>query len=127
MAVKLGHKIYVAGPWVYRTYVREVAQRLEHEGHEVVSRWYNRDDAGADEYSTQAVQDLVELDQANLFVVFNAAKSEGKSFEAGYAHGRGIPTVVVGPITAPGTCIFYHLPQVTVLPTEAALVGWLKA
>lgn len=88
-------KIYLAGPWVRRPEVREVAKRLEAEGYELTSRWLYEHEGDPNDASgltspedyirLQAQEDLADVMRADVFVMLNLQKSEGKAVELGFA------------------------------------------
>ncbi len=98
-------KIYVAGPWVRKAEVIEAANLLRAEGHFITSRWFEhvgdpKDNTGsslpADEIRFQAEQDILDVLAADVIVVLNLEKSEGKAVETGVALANGIPLISVG-------------------------------
>lgn len=101
-------KIYVAGPWVYRSHSIECAKDMRAAGFEVVSRWHDKHHETSPDDSTglsdppdlirsEALQDVEDVRAADVLVVLNLQKSEGKAVETGIALERRIPFVVVGP------------------------------
>ena len=63
-----------------------------------------------------------DIDAADVLVVLNLEKSEGKAFEQGYAYCRRIPVVIVG---EPRLNVFQHLPDVIVVEDVSAAIDWL--
>lgn len=100
-------KIYLAGPWVRRPEVREIAKQLEAAGHTITSRWLYEhhgdpnDSAGltsSDAYiRLQANEDIADVKNSDAFVILNLEKSEGKAVELGVALALRIPVYSVGP------------------------------
>lgn len=88
-------KIYLAGPWVRREDVRRVAARLQAEGYELTSRWLYEHEGDPNDASglgspeayirLQATEDLIDVMKADVFVMLNLEKSEGKAVELGFA------------------------------------------
>ena len=98
-------KVYVAGPWMRKAEVIAFAKQLRKVGHEVTSRWFDHvgdpnDPTGAtvplEEIQFQARQDLEDVRRADVLIVLNLEKSEGKAAETGYAIAFGIPIISVG-------------------------------
>jgi len=99
-------RIYLAGPWVRRPEVREVAKRLEAAGHILTSRWLYEHEGNPNDASgltspeayirLQAEEDVNDVLDADVFIVLNLEKSEGKAFEMGIAYMTGRPIISVG-------------------------------
>lgn len=98
-------KIYVAGPWMRKSEVIEAANTLRAQGHEITSRWFDhigdpKDATGIkiplEEIQFQARQDIADVLAADVLVVFNWEKSEGKAVETGIAIANQIPVISVG-------------------------------
>lgn len=99
-------KIYLAGPWARREAVRDAAKQLETAGHEITSRWLHahagppNDAAGlthSDEHiRNEALDDVADVLRADVFVILNLEKSEGKAFEMGVAYMASKPIICVG-------------------------------
>lgn len=98
-------KIYIAAPWVRKQEAIEVGKRFEAAGHEITSRWFTHvgtatDSAGVtaprEQIQHQAMEDIDDVRRADLLVVLNLQKSEGKAVETGIALAAGIPVVSVG-------------------------------
>lgn len=106
--------IYVAGPWKHRTDAASAATYLTVFGHNVVSRWHGLawpdDTDDMDILRQEARNDWDDISQANVMVVLNIEKSEGKAVEQGLAMAKGIPIIVVG---VERFNVFQYLPQFT--------------
>ena len=98
-------KVYIAGPWVRREEIIKVGQRFKEAGFEVTSRWFTHegdpnDSTGANvdpkAIQKQALEDIEDVCRADVFVVVNLQKSEGKAVETGIAIMQGIPVISVG-------------------------------
>ena|ERR1035437_6296191 len=92
-------RAYIAAPWVQKEAAIEAANKFTAAGFEVVSKWFEPregDMHDPDTFKIQADNDLEELSAADVLVVLNLGKSEGKAVEQGYALAIGIPIVVVG-------------------------------
>jgi len=106
--------IYLAARFSRQAEMRTVRDRLETMGHTVTSRWITgvHDDTtegGLDGATLArfAQDDLSDIDGAELVVVFTDQPSTkgGMWVEFGFAMGRGIPAVIVGPAAN----LFCHL------------------
>ena len=125
-------KVYIAAPWVHKAEALAAKEKFEAAGIEVTAHWikYHSDAALGDpqfdeELQEQAVQDVEDIVQSDVFVILNLDKSEGKATELGFAYGLGIPTILVGPRTRN---IFYYLPSIFRTDTvEDAIAGILEA
>lgn len=99
-------KIYIAGPWLRRLEVRRAAQQLEAAGHTITSRWLYKHEGAPGDFAglwspddyilEQAIDDVNDVLTADVFVMLNLEKSEGKAFEMGVAYMAGIPIICVG-------------------------------
>lgn len=99
-------KVYVAAPWVRKDDARRFAAKLTAIGIDVTSRWFNHkgsatDSTGIaspiDEIRHQAHEDIADVRRADMFVVLNLERSEGKAFETAIAYSSSIPIMSVGP------------------------------
>ena len=125
-------KVYIAAPWNNRAEAQVAQDKFEAAGFEVTSHWikYHSDAVLGDpkfdeELCNQAVEDLEDVMKADVFIILNLGKSEGKATELGFAYALGIPTILVGPRTIN---IFYYLPNVFRADTvEQAIAGILEA
>lgn len=100
-------KVYVAAPWVRRDEAIAFGERLKAEGHELTSRWFHHKSDGDPNDSTgitcspasireQANEDIMDVLAADILVVLNLQKSEGKAVETGIAIMAGVPVISVG-------------------------------
>ena len=90
-------KIYLAAPWVKRNYARAWGEKLVGAGFELTRRWWD-EEAADDDFDTlkeHALGDLYAVCEADVVVVLNYEKSEGKAVETGAALISGIPVIVV--------------------------------
>lgn len=119
-------KIYVAAPWAAKDDARRAAELVLTAGHEVVSSWIDEEDRdygpvgyygdtdhrgtphGTD-LAERAVQDLDDLQKAEVFLLLNTQKSEGKTVETGVAIWEGMPILAVGKPTN----VFHYLDTIT--------------
>ena len=124
-------RVYIAAPWVHKADAAAAKVQIEAAGFEVVSSWITShvdvDEAQPEAAAIlreQALKDMKDLDRADIVVVLNLERSEGKSFEAGYAYGHLKSVVVVG---GKENNIFWHLPAMDVVSTLEEAVKSLHA
>jgi nucleoside 2-deoxyribosyltransferase len=108
-------RIYVAGPWLDRFNAANVAQVFEERGHTITHKWWLYEGEGEHKESEEFMQNCAKLDldgvkHADVVVVLNTYKSEGKAVEQGIAIGYGIPIILITPGERPSANIFHHLP-----------------
>lgn len=111
--------IYLAAPWVRRAEARVIRDYLVSQGFSVPCRWLDVDETRTTE-EEEAVNDLYDIEQADILVVLNLEKSEGKAFEQGYAYSAGKPVYYVGDRLN----VFQTLMQG--FPTVDALIAYLR-
>lgn len=108
--------VYLAGPWSDRDLARRTAARIEAWGYAISEAWWDHEDSTTpEELQRQALKDLDGVLRADIFVVLQAAKSEGKATETGIAIGNGMPIIVVRYDGVEATNIFHHLPGVVIV------------
>jgi len=98
-------KVYVAAPWIHRDQAINAGKVLREAGYEVTSRWFTHegdpnDSTGItvelEKIQNQAIEDFQDVLAADVIVVLNIAKSEGKAVETGFALAHGIDLISVG-------------------------------
>jgi hypothetical protein len=107
-------RVYVAGRWSQKEYLKEIREKLSLMGHEVTSRWL---DLEKTEYDVsmkpqQALDDCHDVDTAQVLIaVFQPEVTgyQGTLFEIGLAMGIGLQVVVLGFIPH---FVFYYLPTI---------------
>lgn len=87
-------KLYIASSWLMKDDMPQFAREFEQAGHEITFKWWEVPDSEAN--STQALNDLNGVLDADAMILLNTAKSEGKATEQGIAIASGIPIVAVG-------------------------------
>jgi nucleoside 2-deoxyribosyltransferase len=102
-------KVYLAAPWTHRPDARAAAAVLERAGHTITERWWDCESLPATDadLGRYAQADMDGVLAADVLVLLNLAKSEGKAVEQGIALQRGIPIIAIG---ADRTNVFQHLP-----------------
>jgi nucleoside 2-deoxyribosyltransferase len=111
--------LYVAAPWIRRAEAREARDVLQQHGYNVVSGWLDSPEDVP--LPLAAVMDLRDLGLADAVVLLQAATSEGKAFESGYAYARGLPLIVVGERSH----VFHSLWDIEVVPDLTGALGVL--
>jgi hypothetical protein len=109
-------KIYVAAPWVCKDAARFAQEACEAAGHTTTSRWIDYHSNATpgvrsdfQELQEQALQDADDIFNADVFLILNLDKSEGKATELGLAYMWRKRILLVGKRTVN---IFYHLPGI---------------
>jgi nucleoside 2-deoxyribosyltransferase len=105
------HKIYIAAPWVHKDRMPEIAAKFEAQGHLVTHKWWEVEGTGP--YSDDEREHFADADRdgvlgADILVLINSAKSEGKATEQGMAIAAGIPIVAVGKLGDQETKNIFH-------------------
>lgn len=101
-------RIYIAAPWRRRPEAIAAGERFKAAGHELTCRWFTHETDGDPNDSTgvtcdpvsirfQANEDITDVLRADVLVVLNLQKSEGKAVETGIAIANNIPVISVGP------------------------------
>lgn len=114
--------VYIAAPWVCKEKAAEAANLFGDAGFTVTEPWWSHTDVKAaysdkvsdrdvEELEKQAVADFDGILRAELFVLLNLAKSEGKAVETGIALELSLPIILVG---KPSN-IFHYLPEITIV------------
>lgn len=119
-------KVYLAAPWVERESLPAIARVFEGAGHTITERWWEHDDvpgypnntteADDKELANQAIKDFQGVLTADVMVLINSAKSEGKAVETGIAIAAGMPVIVVG---VKSNIFHWMLPEEYVVGTVA--------
>lgn len=114
-------KVYLAGPYQNKVAIAEKAAELRAMGIEVTSSWLEEPHAPntqlheltAEDHAKYAFRDLVDIDTADVFVLFaDTTKSiirAGRHVEFGFAIRQAIPILVVG---SEFENIFHYLSEV---------------
>lgn len=100
--------IYIAAPWGHREDARAASLLVEQAGHTITHKWWDHE-AGDEDYDTLKVlaeKDIHGVYEADVLILLNLVKSEGKAVEQGLAIAAGIPVFGVG---AHPTNIFQNL------------------
>lgn len=118
-------KIYVAAPWIHKETARAARDVLVEGGFEVTSRWLDihtdvqeNDPKKADYLAEQAIHDVTDVNNADILILLNISKSEGKAVETGLALAWNKPVILVGERTN----IFHWLP----IPITHDIIGAME-
>lgn len=115
-------RIYLAAPWKHRATACEAMDRLVAAGYENGARWLRGHEDTTDPVRLQAEakHDFIDVIDADVMVLLNIEKSEGKAVEQGIALMRGTTIVAVG---QPSN-VFHYMPQyIWVDSLEAAILA----
>lgn len=110
-------RIYLAAPWIDREKMPELAAIFQEAGHEITHPWWHTPDipegdwANHEELTKQAQKDKRGVEEAQLVVVFNTAKSEGKAVEQGIAIALRKIIIAVGKRGEVSKNVFHYLPN----------------
>jgi hypothetical protein len=106
-------RVYIAAPFSHRFEAELVATQLESRGHTVTHKWWEQEgEYGeiSDDFARQCAEhDYQGIVTADLFILLNAALSEGKATELGIAIAFTSPIVAIG---KPSRNIFHYWPGV---------------
>ena len=125
-------KVYLAGRFGDRETLRELRGVLARVGVTVTSRWldsgHQSDDPTDAERSQYAREDLYDIDDADVLVLWNPAHHHrsgrgGRHVELGYALAKRKRVILIGQREN----VFHYLPHVEVLKDPYSLVDHLVA
>lgn len=125
-------RVYIAAPWAHKTMARSIGQQFEEAGHEVTEKWWDhaevtKGDPGWEaELVEQGIKDLLGVANADLFVLVNTKKSEGKATEFGYAMALEKEIIALGRPGAYSMNVFHFHPQIKWFRTAEEALEWLK-
>lgn len=107
-------RIYLAAPWVDRDLAQRYAKFIESKGHVITHPWWNYEGADQTLESEEflkdcAKHDVAGVETADVVIVLNTNKSEGKAVEQGLAIAFEKPIICMTPGAAPTHNIFHHL------------------
>ena len=103
-------RIYIAAPWAHKGDMPEIAAKFMGLGATITHAWWETPDGKDPDYLRECAEADVEgVKTADLVVVINSAKSEGKSFEQGIAVANEKPIIIVGKLGEHSKNVFHHL------------------
>jgi hypothetical protein len=108
-------KLYLAAPWVDRNEMPAIAALFEAQGHTITCKWWATPDIPEGENRDADLQACAVIDRdgvrtADVLVVFNTAKSEGKAVEQGIAINMNKPIIAIGKRGEVSKNVFHYLP-----------------
>lgn len=119
-------KIYVAGKWSDRDYVKQIMKTLESKGHTITCDWTHHkyeDEAAPQKYCQDGVLGVITA-EVYVGVFAHEYNYRGALVEFGIALGHGKPCVFLG--HQQDGCIFSNHPLVVVVNTIEELVNLLE-
>jgi nucleoside 2-deoxyribosyltransferase len=117
-------RLYLAAQFSRRDELRNYGNELQKIGIDVTAEWLYEQSVGEAMGSNPAhtreiaQRDIRDIDRCNLLLLFTNGPEKlivrgAHHFEAGYAYGRGINVITVGPQDN----VFYYLPCIKNFPT----------
>ena len=128
-------KVYLAGPYQWKNIIATYAAELRKAGVTVTSRWLEEPHSPTTQcgdlpdatFAKYAIQDLEDIDQAEILVLFAVPGTPipraGRHVEFGYALAKNKKLVVVGNVKEN---IFHYLPGITPFATWEDTLQWFK-
>ena len=107
-------RIYLAAPWVDRDLATAAAKKIEAVGHTITHPWWQYEGENQQAESEAfliacAKNDVIGVETADVVIVINTNKSEGKAVEQGIAIAHEKPIICITPGEKPTYNIFHHL------------------
>jgi len=123
--------IYLAAPWVDRTMMESVALQFEEAGYGITHRWWFKESTPVGDRTPEfmrqcAVEDVRGVAEADVVVVFNTGKSEGKAVEQGLAIAWGVPIVSIGKLGEYSNNVFHYLDNYKWVETIPEAINCIK-
>lgn len=124
-------KVYIAAPWIHKEAARAASKLIEDLGWLVTEKWWDHVDVNgcadkdAEELLDQARRDIKGVERADVLLLLNLSKSEGKAVEQGIAIASGVPIVGVGTRGEHSLNVFHFLPDYTWFTTVEEAVNAL--
>jgi nucleoside 2-deoxyribosyltransferase len=121
-------RLYIAAPWIHRDDMPTIAAQFEEAGHTVTHKWWEAKSIPeskwtADGLCSQAVADRDGVLTADVVVLINSARSEGKAVEQGIAIAQGKHIIAVGERGALSMNVFHYLPNYIWVATVEEAIG----
>lgn len=107
-------RVYIAAPWRDKAIMPDIASKFLNAGHVVTHAWWKTEDIPENERTVEALRKQAQWDvegvkAADLVVVLNSSKSEGKSVEQGIAIADKKPILAVGKRGEHSANVFHYL------------------
>lgn len=128
----LNDNIYIAAPFRDREQMPAIATQLEDAGFHITHKWWLVDDVGHDDEdhittnAEHATKDIEGVLNADVVLLINTGKSEGKAIEQGVALAAGLPIVAVGKRGEHSSNLFHYLPDYKWVSTLDEAIECLK-
>lgn len=130
--------LYIAAPFQERGNMPTLASRVEGLGYGISWKWWEVEEVGREgdqEFlETCARNDFLGVKNADLILLINSSKSEGKAVEQGVALALGKPILAVGRVGEHSNNVFHRMSNyiwvgdietaMKVLGTVKVLEGW---
>jgi nucleoside 2-deoxyribosyltransferase len=126
-------RIYIAGPWAHRGDMPTIAEQLEQAGHTITWKWWNTPETlegtnHDEELTRQAFHDKRGVEECQVLVLINSAKSEGKAFEQGVAVTQKKPIIAIGKLgDGIAKNVFHYLPNYVWVEDVQAAIARLES
>lgn len=106
-------KIYLAAPWADKDLMPEIADKFLNRGHSITHAWWEVENVPEGERSVDLLREQADMDvegvaKAQILVLLNTSKSEGKAIEQGIAIRDGKPIIAVGQLGAHSKNVFHY-------------------
>ena len=123
--------VYLAGPWVHRRSAVDAAALIIAAGHTITWPWWEHEGKGwaasPKDLAFQARKDVTAIREADVVILLNSAKSEGKAVEQGLAIAWEKPIIAVGQLGDKITLnVFHYLALYHWVPTIEDAIAHLK-
>ena len=107
-------KVYVAAPWADRVKAESIANEIRKSGHQITHEWWrfenvpegNRND---EFHRICAIVDSYGVRDADVIVLLNSMKSEGKAVEQGIAIALGKKIIAMGKRGEHSKNVFHYM------------------
>ena len=115
-------KVYIAAPYKDKTKMSKIAEKVTAAGHTITHAWWDVEvsdekNPTAKELRRQAEADVEGVRRADVVLLINSAKSEGKSLEQGIAIADRKPIIAVGKLGEFSKNVFHYLRNYTWVTT----------
>lgn len=121
--------VYIAAPWRSRFEMKAIAEKVELYGHTITHKWWEIEDIPEEARTAsllkeQALKDVEGVINADVVLLVNSAKSEGKATESGIAIASGKPIIAIGRRGEHSQNVFHYLDNFNWVGTvEEAIEG----
>lgn len=107
-------KVYIAGPWADRGHMPEIGKAFEQVDCTITHKWWETEDIpesdkNEETHKHHATLDYLGVKSADILILVNSAKSEGKAVEQGLAIADDKPIVAIGKRGEVSKNVFHYL------------------